>query len=136
MERLPHALEEVGGRLEHCDFRQALGAIMALAQTANRYIDERAPWRTVKTDLTETGTTLWVCLNVLSCLRVLSYPFLPFSGQKLHQLLGFTGDVQDSGWVFQRVKPGQSIPQPKPLFSKLEESVVEEELGRLRAATG
>ena len=133
MEKLPLALEEAGNHLGQCNFRQALGSIMGLAQAANRYIDAKAPWQTRKTDIQRTATTLWVCLNVLSCLRTLTYPFLPFSSQRLHQLLGFTGDVQDSGWRLSEIVPGQSFPQPEPLFSKLEESTAGEELAQLRA---
>ena len=131
--RIPQALEDAGDQLGKCSFRQALGTAMALAQVANRYIDAKAPWQTVKTDMQRTGTTLWVCLNVLSCLRTLTYPFLPFSAQRLHELLGFEGSVQDSGWCVREVRAGQSFPQPTPLFTKLEESVAEEETERLRA---
>ena len=131
--RIPRALEDAGDQLGNCSFRQALGTAMALAQAANRYIDAKAPWQTVKTDMQRTGATLWVCLNVLSCLRTLTYPFLPFSAQRLHELLGFEGSIQDSGWGVREVRAGQSFPQPTPLFTKLEESVAEEEMERLRA---
>ncbi len=131
--RIPRALEEAGDQLDKCSFRQALGTAMALAQAANRYIDAKAPWQTMKTDMQRTGTTLWVCLNVLSCLRTLTYPFLPFSAQRLHELLGFEGSIQDSAWGVREVRAGQSFPQPTPLFTKLEESVAEEEMERLRA---
>ncbi|MEE9261220.1 MAG: methionine--tRNA ligase, partial [Dehalococcoidia bacterium] len=131
--RIPQALEEAGDQLGKCSFRQALGTAMALAQAANRYIDAKAPWQTMKTDMQRTGTTLWVCLNVLSCLRTLTYPFLPFSAQRLHELLGFEGSIQDSAWGVREVRAGQSFPQPTPLFTKLEESVAEEEMERLRA---
>jgi len=132
LERLPQVLKEAGDRLGNCNFRQALGAAMTLAQDTNRYIDTKAPWRTLKTDRGRTGTTLWVCLNVISCLRTIMYPFLPFSSQQLHKLLGFTGEIQDSGWRIQKLNPCQKFPPPKPLFPKLEDSLVEEETTRLR----
>ena len=133
MEKLPLTLEEAGRHLGQCNFRHALGSIMNLAKAANRYIDAKAPWQTIKTDRQRTATTLWVCLNVLSCLRTVTYPFLSFSSQRLHHLLGFAGDVQDSGWHLSEIAPGQSFPKPEPLFSKLEESTAEEELTQLRA---
>ena len=133
MEKMPLTLEEAGRHLGQCNFRHALGSIMNLAQAANRYIDAKAPWQTIKTDRQRTATTLWVCLNVLSCLRTVTYPFLSFSSQRLHHLLGFAGDVQDSGWRLSEIAPGQSFPKPEPLFSKLEESTAEEELAHLRA---
>ncbi len=133
MARLPKALDEAGGHLSRCRFRQALTTAMGLAQAANRYIDAKAPWQTRKTDLGRTGSTLWVCLNALSCLRTVTHPFLPFSSQRLHEMLGFEGRVEDGGWRLHKIAAGQSFPQPTPLFTKLDESVAEAEQERLRA---
>ena len=134
MDRLPAALDEAAGHLESCHFRRALSVAMGLAQAANRYLDAREPWRTRKTDMERTATTLWVCLNVLSCLRTLTYPFLPFSAQRLHEMLGYEGNVQDTGWQLGQIPVGESFGKPAHLFSKLDESVAEEEQERLRAA--
>ena len=133
LQRRQQTLDESGSHLNLCNFRQALASAMALAQGTNRYIDTKAPWSTSKADHHRTATTLWVCLNVLSSLRTLTYPFLPFSSQRLHELLGFQGEVKEVGWSIQEVKPGQALPQPKPLFTKLEDSVAQAETNRLRA---
>ena len=133
MDRINKTLSEADRQLGLCNFRHALNTIMGLAQETNRYIDLKAPWLTRKTDLPRTGTTLWVCISVLSCLRTVTHPFLPFSSQKLHELLGFTGRVEDLGWQLQEIKVGQSFPEPTPLFTKLEESVAAEELEHLRS---
>ena len=134
MDRLPAALDEASGHLELCHFRRALSVAMGLAQAANRYLDAREPWRTRKTDMERTATTLWVCLNVLSCLRTLTYPFLPFSAQRLHEMLGYEGRIEDTGWRLDQISVGKSFDKPAHLFSKLDESVAEEEQERLRAA--
>jgi len=64
------------------------------------------------------------------------YPFLPFSSQKIHEYLGFEGKIEDYGWEWQVLPPGQRLQKPKPLFTKLDEELVEEEtkkLGQIRA---
>ena len=122
------------GHLELCHFRRALSVAMGLAQAANRYLDAREPWRTRKTDMERTATTLWVSLNVLSCLRTLTYPFLPFSAQRLHEMLSYEGRIEDTGWRLDQISVGKSFDKPAHLFSKLDESVAEEEQERLRAA--
>ena len=132
MGRLPIALEATKTHLNSCRFRQALAVGMGLAQITNRYIDHKAPWQTRKTDLERTATTLWVCLNVISCLRILTYPFLPFSAQKLHELLGYEGKIEDQAWDMVEIKGGHPFPEPSPLFKKIEESVAEDEMDRLR----
>ncbi len=123
MGMLSLSLKQAGEKLETCKFRDALGVGMNLAQAANRYIDFRAPWKTIKTDPIRTATTLWVCINVISCLRTLMYPFLPFSSQSLHKQLGNDGAIQDSGWKLNAIKPGQIFPSPQPLFKKLDAAI-------------
>ena len=127
--------QEVGGHIGLCNFRLALSSAMGLAQLGNRYIDGKAPWKTLKDDPGRTATTIWVCLNVISCLKTITYPFLPFGAQRLHDMLGFSGKVEDYGWELQELEIGQTLPQPGPLYSKMDESVVEEESLRLGAKT-
>ncbi|GAG46131.1 unnamed protein product, partial [marine sediment metagenome] len=56
---------------------------------------------------------------------------LPFSSQKLHEFLGFKGNIEDGGWQLHLPSPGQRLLPPEPLFSKLDEGLVEEETKRL-----
>lgn len=131
LESIPKVVKNTGTHIAKCNFRQALHSIMSFVQEGNRYIDLKAPWKTMKSDIERTATTLWICLSMISCLRTISYPFLPFSAQKLHEMLGDTGSVKDLGWVIQEIIPNKSFPQPKPLFSKLDDSIADEELERL-----
>jgi methionyl-tRNA synthetase len=62
-----------------------------------------------------------VMLQVLSGLRVLFSPYLPFSSQKLHHYLGFEGDVSAGSWRPTEVPAATKLPVPAPLFPKLEE---------------
>ena len=104
---------------------------MSLAQEANRYLDEKSPWKTLKQDRQASATALYVTISVISYLRTGLYPFLPFSSQKLHEYLGFEGRVEDYGWQPTVPPPGQRLLSPQPLFSKLDEELVEEETSRL-----
>jgi methionyl-tRNA synthetase len=58
-------------------------------------------------------------------------PFLPFSSQKLHGLLGFQGEAAAEGWGLHPVRPGQNLGPAETLFTKLDEAVVAEESSRL-----
>ena len=133
-------MEDVDRNLYHCRFKSALGRAFSLAQETNRYLDHRAPWHSIKTDLQDAATTLWVAIRVINCLKVLLYPFLPFSAQKLHQFLGLAGRVEDDRWdftqVMESVKAGQPLQQPTPLYTKLDLAVVEEETQRLGIKVG
>jgi len=118
----------------NCYFKEAIKAAMSLAQETNRYLDIKSPWKIIKEDKQAAADSLYVALSVLSCLRTALYPFLPFSSQKLHEYLGFKGNVQDYGWKPNPPSPGQKMLEPEPLFTKLDEELIEEETARLGEA--
>ncbi len=124
-------LEAVDGLLYGCHFREATRAAMAVAQVSNRYLDDKSPWKVIKENRQAAATSLYVALNVIANLKTMFYPFLPFSSQRLHEYLGFTGDIEGYGWKWQELPPGQKLLPPQPLFSKLDDSLVEEETKKL-----
>ena len=119
--------------LEAVRLRLALSTAMGLAQAANRYLEQAAPWRSVREDRAKAGAALWTALAVIDCLKTLLYPFIPFSSERLHTMLGFEGSVRDAGWSWDPAAtvPGRRIGRPEPLFTKLDEAVVESEAQRL-----
>jgi methionyl-tRNA synthetase len=124
-------LNQVDSLLRHCHFREAIRSAMSLAQEANRYLEEKSPWKAIKGDRENTATTAYVALVVISALKTMLYPFLPFSSVKLHALLGFQGEIESAGWKLQLPPSGQRLSPPEPLFTKLEEKAIEEENSRL-----
>jgi len=123
--------KEVGIELSRCHFKQAIMKAMYIAHEANRYLDEKSPWKVIKEDKKAAADSLYVTIYVISQLKTMLYPFLPFSSQKLHEFLGFTGSVEKSGWQLHSPLPGQKLLPPEPLFAKLDDSLVEEETARL-----
>jgi len=152
--------ETIGTHIEAGRFRAALGEAMRLASTVNQYISDQAPWALTKTDQTRAGTVLYVSLRAVDSLKTQFTPFLPHTSQQLHELLGYDDviagpvefrEVDDDGevheiltgnysswvgrWEPSELLPGQKLREPHPLFKKLDESVVEEELARMRASS-
>lgn len=151
----------VGEQIEAARFRAALAEAMRLAARVNEYTSEQEPWALVKTDRERAGTVLHVALRGIDNLKILFTPFLPFSSQKLHELLGYegyiagplefrehddgdgrshvvlTGDYESwiGSWEPSELPPGQALQQPQLLFKKLDpEQVIEEELQRMKDA--
>ncbi len=124
-------LSQVGELIAACRLKPAITLAMELAQAANRYLDYKSPWKVIREDRQAAAGSLYVALHVITCLKTVLYPFLPFSSQKLHRLLGFDGSIEEYGWKMQPPEPGQALPPPEPLFSKLDEKLAEEEAGRL-----
>ncbi len=127
LEKAKVTLETVDRLLYGCHFREAIREIMALAQEANRYLDNKAPWKRINEDRDSAATSVFTVIGVICCLKTVLYPFLPFSSQKLHHLLGFGGKIEDAGWSFVVPQAGQKLAPPEHLFSKLDDKVVEEE---------
>lgn len=147
----------VGGFLEGAKFKAALTEAMRLVRDVNQYLGELEPWKVIKTDRERAGTVLYVALRCIDNFRILLAPFLPFTCQKLHEMLGHEGFLagplefieyaEEDGskhrvltgayqawtgqWAPTSLAPGQKLREPKPLFKKLDEKVVAEELARL-----
>ncbi|NWF77435.1 MAG: methionine--tRNA ligase [Chloroflexi bacterium] len=124
-------LDAVNNLLYRCEFKEAVKEAMSLAQEANRYLDEQAPWKTIKTERETATKPTYTILSVLAALKTIFYPFLPFSSERLHSFLGFDGSLKEAGWKVQFLPPGQRLRQPQPLFVKLDEDIVAKESSRL-----
>ncbi|MFO0972919.1 MAG: methionine--tRNA ligase [Phycisphaerae bacterium] len=114
-------VDSVGGDLDACRFKSALGRVMDGFRAANRYIDAAAPWKSRKTDRDQTATTIHTCIQITRTLGVLLSPFLPFAGEKIRASLG----VGSADWTWPRaaaeLPAGHSLgPAPEILFKRIE----------------
>ncbi len=148
--------DSVGHLYDACKFRAATQEVLRLSTLVNQYLEETSPWTTAKTDLTATARSLYTAVQAINALKILWSPILPFTSQKLHEMLGENGRLfgiqkvetyQETGrshtaltydaagavgaWERTAVPIGRQLPKPKPLFKKLDEGVVQDELARL-----
>jgi methionyl-tRNA synthetase len=133
------AFPAVAEQIEAVHLRDGLRVIIGLAASLNRYLDEAAPWKTLKSDPERAATSLWTALQVVSALRALTAPYLPFSAQRLHEYLGDEGDVQALPWQSRELPAGRALPPPQPLFRKLDDEELAGLVSRLNpepVATG
>ena len=129
-------LDETARHLSDCRFRNGLRSAMGIARAANRYLDSKAPWRAARTDRQDAARTLWTAMSAINCLKTALCPYMPGASERVHALLGLDGSAERGGWRWRReaLRPGAPLPAPKPLFAKLDDSVVEEERARLGGA--
>jgi methionyl-tRNA synthetase len=125
------ALAKTGEQISLCNFRNGLDAAMSAAREANRYVEDNAPWTLVKEDRDRCATVLYTAIGAISAVKTALYPYLPFTCQTLHGYLGNEGPVQAAGWKLQTPTPGTPLADAKPLFRKLEPSIIDEEDARL-----
>ncbi|TDN95194.1 methionyl-tRNA synthetase [Salegentibacter sp. 24] len=134
----------IASSIEKYRFREAQGELMNLARLGNKYLADEEPWKLIKTDKERVKTVMYVALQIASGLATLSEPFLPFSSRKLQQMLNFT-DVESklSGQEFSQwdkiatrdslLPAGHQIKKAELLFSKIEDSQMQEQLDKLEA---
>ncbi len=114
------SLVEAAAAIEAVELRRGLRVAMHAAQEANAYISALEPWKTAKTDMERTATTLHTALQAINGIKVLFAPYLPFSTAQLHETLGVTETLRDIGWKRGEVAVGLHVDKPTPMFTKLE----------------
>jgi methionyl-tRNA synthetase len=151
------AFDTVGGLIARHRQKQAIGEAMRVAMEANGYLSQQAPWKLRTEDPDRMRTVLHVTAQVVDdCNRLLA-PFLPHSAQRINEALGRSGAVspgpeirevddldggpgypiltgdyaEQSAWSRQPVVAGTPLEPPTPIFTKLDPSVVDDELARL-----
>jgi methionyl-tRNA synthetase len=72
---------------ENLKFASVVRTIVALADEANRYVEQNQPWTTIKTDLEKTRTTLTAVINAVRILTIYLKPILPKYAQKIEKFL-------------------------------------------------
>ena len=84
---------------ENRDFAKALTEMREIADLANKYFDDKAPWNLIKTDVEGTRDVLTATLNVFRLLALYLKPVLPEYADKVAKLVG---DAPSPGRMLQR----------------------------------
>jgi methionyl-tRNA synthetase len=148
----------VGGLIGRHRQKQAIGEAMRVVAEVNKYVSDMAPWKLKGDDERERlGTILHVTAQAVADCNLILSPFLPHSANAVDRVLGGAGDVQpmpvieevedlDGGapypiitgdytqvrpWARVPIVAGTPVVKPEPVFTKLDPSVVDEELARL-----
>ena len=156
------AFGTVGELLARSRQKAAITEVFGLVSQANKYLSDMAPWKLRTEDPERMASVLHVALQVVDDAKTLLTPFLPSSSSKVHALLGgtgewaampdlvevdeqtaagspsysvLTGDYETGArWQSTPLEAGRPIAPPTPIFTKLDPSIVDEELARLAPA--
>lgn len=156
LDQVKSGFQSVGAEIEAVHLRAAVAEAMRLATEVNKYLDQTAPWQAVKTDKEAAGRAIYTAIQAIDMLKIMFAPFLPFTSEKLHAILGYTQPLfgsqfdqvvsddlgehkvlrydasQASGkWEAGSLKAGAAFNPPAPLFKKLDVKIVEEERSKL-----
>jgi methionyl-tRNA synthetase len=153
------AFGTVGDLLARSRQKAAITEAMGMVAAANKYLSDMEPWKLKTTDPERMASVLHVALQVVDDAKTLLTPFLPSSSSKVHAMLRgagpwaampdlvevdeetavgspsytvLTGSYETGArWASMPIDVGRSLEAPTPVFTKLDPSVVGEELERL-----
>jgi len=117
LSRVQKASETIAGHYENREFAKAINEIRALADEANKYFDEKAPWKTLATQPEDTKQVLTTTLNVFRCLAIYLKPILPNYTEQVEKLFG----EKDYAWAdVQKVLTNRKISDYVHLATRIE----------------
>ncbi|WP_321826341.1 methionine--tRNA ligase [Maribacter dokdonensis] len=142
LEQLSKYPEIISTSIERYRFREAGQELMNLARLGNKYLADEEPWKVIKVDEERVKTIMNVALQIAAGLAVLSEPFLPFTSNKLKNILNLssmgTERSQSLNWndVSNKealLKPEHQINKGELLFRKIEDAEIQTQLDKLEA---
>ena len=158
------AFDTVGDLLRRNRVKSALAEAMKAVGEVNAYVSRTEPFKLKGDDQRERlATVLHTLTQCVSDLNTMLAPFLPHAANRVHTVLGGEGefmpmprveevtglDAADAdhsypvvtgeytatpAWESRPIVPGTPIAKPAPVFTKLDEAVVETELARAAGA--
>ncbi len=127
LERCRGLYDQTGKQIEAAAFKSALASLFETLKQANAWLDQQAPWKTIKEDRTVAASTIAAGIELVVNFANLTAPFLPFQAQRIADAFGFT-----LSWRWQE-RP-VSVPELPPLFTKLDPTTAAQERAKLGQA--
>lgn len=123
---------QLNKHMERLEFKEALNAILALSDEANKYLNDEGPWKLFKEEgkRKEAEEVVYTCLEVVRRVAMSIYPFTPRLAADIWYQIGYDDDIAMIGdrkddHFFDTIQPGLKVRKTGPVFSKIE--VVEPE---------
>ena len=137
LQAVKEKVETAAQELEETKLQSAANTLISIGRIGNQYLNEKEPWKLVKTNREKAATVLYVTAQVVKAITVVSAPFMPAKAEQLWQALNLSGSVHAGRWK-DAVKPleaGHKIAKTKPLFRKIDanEKKLDEMLAAVRA---
>ena len=129
MKEFPSLMEK---EIEHYHFRAYSQEVMNLARLGNKYLADQEPWKLIKTDSERVETIMFTALQISAGLSILSEPLLPFTAQKMMDMLQLKATWEDVISEEPLLVPGHLLQKSQLLFEKIEEEAIEKQLQKLK----
>ena len=126
--KLKRLFETVGEDIDNGNVKEGLIKIFDFINYANKYFDEKEPWKLAKENIEECNNVLLNCVNIILNVNILLKPYLPFSCEKVEEYL----NKKTKNWNYTKANNIEISKEIKPLYERYDKSRINEELNKLK----
>ncbi|MCL4142149.1 UNVERIFIED_CONTAM: hypothetical protein GTU68_028177, partial [Idotea baltica] len=119
-EKLKSSFEKCSKELLNHQFKNSQETIFEAVRAANKYIDDKAPWKTRKTDMKKTEISLAVAIEAIGFFSIVLSPFIPFTALKLQNMLNLNVDQVIWSNALNVINAKHTLGETVLLFAKIE----------------
>ncbi|MBE0452608.1 methionine--tRNA ligase [Roseovarius autotrophicus] len=126
------------GHMEAMEVRKSASELRAIWVLGNEYLQEAAPWSTVKTDPATAAMQVRLALNLIRLYAVLSAPFIPDAAATMLAAMHSADDrwPGDVAAALEMLEPGHAFEVPEVLFTKIADEAREDWQARFAGVRG
>ena len=128
IDRLSSRIDAYEGHMDAMEIRKSAAALRAIWVEGNEYLQEAAPWSTIKEDPEQAAMQIRLGLNLIRLYAVLSKPFIPDASAEMLRAM----NTDDDAWPYDlpaaldALKPGHAFEVPEVLFAKITDAARED----------
>lgn len=119
--------QEVGILIENFKFREGLVEIIRLAKYANKYFNDRKPWKTIKNNPNEAANCIYLSNQLSKTLSVILKPYIPVKAPEISQIMNIEDNLDKWDDAPKFIPSGHKIGKAKPLFKKIDDEIIDKE---------
>lgn len=113
------ATKNIKRHLENLSLHQTALEVIKVARLGNKYIDEQAPWKLLKSDKDRAATVLFVLAETIRRLSILLEPITPSACEALFNQLGLEPSLRTVDSLELQIKPGTICSKPAVVFPRI-----------------
>ena len=96
----------------------------------NKYFNDQEPWKAVKEDMQKAANTLYLSNQLAKVLAIVLKPYIPTKADEIAKIINI--DIPEKWDDAKEFLPvGHQINKAKPLFKKIEDDVIDDEIKKL-----
>jgi len=134
IEILKKAPGQLGELIDKHQYKNYVRELMNLARFANKYFNDKEPWKTRTENPEDCANTIHLCLQTVRTLGILMEPLIPFTADKIRRMFNIQNKEQWDSAAELLLKTGHVIDKPQILFSKIEDDIIDAEIEKLQNA--